>query len=251
MLNVLNLHCSPPGDSPLADVSLRVVPGEIVVLTGPNGAGKGTLCRCIARLHHEDHGRIEVDDRPLPHYPHQLAQAGIAVLLRGQRVFPEMSVAENLLAAPWISNRNLRCQRLEEVFSLFPGLKDRSKQVSGTLSGGEQQMVAIGRALLASPRTLVLEEPSMGLSPRLVAEVYRALESLRCEGRAVLVTEEDLRVAAAAAQRAYLLVRGRIISEGTPDKVDAGLRANAVPHVSACSPRAERPGLENLRGRLA
>jgi len=250
MLTVSNLHCRPLGDSPLEGVSLRVAEGEIVTVTGPNGAGKGTLCRCIARLYHEDQGRIEADDRPLPSEPHRLTQAGIAVLLRGQRVFPEMSVAENLLAAPWIPNRNVRRQRLDEVFSLFPVLKDRSKQVSGTLSGGEQQMVAIGRALLASPRTLVLEEPSMGLSPRLVAEVYDALECLRREGRALLVTEEDLRVSAAVTQRAYLLIRGRIVSEGPPDKVDAGLRANVVPHTPTF-PSAGLPNLGDLPGRPA
>lgn len=248
MFRIMNLHCAPIGDSPLRGVTLHVSPGELVVVTGANGAGKGTLCRCIARIYRTGEGRIDVDDMPLPSRPHLLIATGVAVLLRGQRVFPEMTVMENLCAVPSRQNREARRGALEEVFDLFPLLRDRRTQVSGTLSGGEQQMVAIGRALVAAPRVFVLEEPSLGLSPRLASTVYRALDAVRRTGRAVLVTEEDLRMVGPVGQRAYLLHRGLVVAEGSADRVSAELATRSFGPAHVSSSQADARVIGNLVG---
>lgn len=210
MLQVRQLRCRPVGEAPLEDVSLTAARGELVAVSGPNGAGKSTLCRCLAALRPRQAGEILLDGAPLPSAPWDVARAGLMVLLKGRRVFPELTVEENLAVSPrsWAAGPPRR--RLGEVFDLFPELAARRRQRGGTLSGGEQQMVAIGRALLSKPRVLVLDEPSLGLAPRVVADLLRALFAIRNSGVTLLVVEEDVERLAGVADSCYLMTQGRM-----------------------------------------
>ena len=223
MLELRSLVSMPVGEAPISDVSLRVDGGEIVAVAGPNGAGKSTLCRCLAGLLRPSAGCIWLDGKPLGREPFEVARAGLVVVLKGQRVFPDLSVRENLLVSPRTWARNGRDRRLRQVLELFPRLADRLGQPAGTLSGGEQQMVAIGRSLVSAPRVLALDEPSFGLAPRIVADVYTALRSFRASGGAVLLTEDNPDRVQAIADRAYYLVGGRIVDRGRPSELQERL----------------------------
>ncbi|MGQ9680966.1 MAG: ABC transporter ATP-binding protein [Anaerolineae bacterium] len=229
-------------------VSLRVEPGEIVALVGANGAGKSSLLRAIAGLQPAAQGRItwagaRLDGLP----PYRVARAGLALIPEGRQILAPMSVRDNLLlgaympltgAAPgnctdaggvsrWKGLRNLLaapagllreqavCERLQGVYRLFPILAERQRQLAGSLSGGEQQMLAIGRALMAGPRLLLLDEPSIGLAPNLVREILRLLVTLREEGLTILLVEQDAHAALRIADRGYVMETGRIAVEGS------------------------------------
>lgn len=222
-LELQDVHCSPPARPALRGVSLTISQGSFYAISGPNGAGKGTLCRCLARLWRESRGSILLDGSRIPNEPEDLPALGAIAVLQGAKVFPELTVMENLLSVPatWRSNR--RRERLDFVLQLFPHLRDRLRQTGGTLSGGEQQMVAIGRALMAQPRLLVLEEPSMGLAAQATNEVYAALTQISHEGRTVVVTEETLTVAGRFATQACLMEQGNIVSVGSPQNVLNGI----------------------------
>ncbi len=199
----------------LHEVSLRVEPGEIVAVLGANGAGKSTLLKAIAGLIGRS-GRIRFAGEEITSWPaHRIARRGLHLVPEGRRLFPGLSVRDNLrLGAYARRGAPDRLAPLEEVFALFPRLRERLDQRAGTLSGGEQQMLAIGRGLMTAPHLLMLDEPSQGIAPRLVDELFAAIEAIRQSSRAVLLVEQRLAEALALADRAYVLQSGRIVMEG-------------------------------------
>lgn len=206
------------GDVPaLFGVSMRVDAGEIVCVVGSNGAGKSTLLRAVAGLLKPRSGRVVFDGRDLTgREPEQVVQAGITMVPEGRRLFGRMTVLQNLLLGAWaVTDREEIRSRLELVFRVFPRLKERQGQLAGTLSGGEQQMVAIARGLMARPRLLMLDEPSLGLAPLLVSEMFRLVREIREQGLTILLVEQNVREALALADRAYVLQTGRMLMEGT------------------------------------
>jgi len=217
MLEVEALHAFYGEAIALSGVNLRLDAGEIVCVVGPNGAGKSTLVNAIAGLHRATRGRIVMDGRDIARVAgHRVCEAGIAVVPEGRRLFPAMSVLENLeLGAYRKAARPARDERLGWVYELFPRLAERSSQMAGNLSGGEQQMVAIGRALMASPRVLLMDEPSLGLAPVIVDEVFATIGTINSAGVSVLLVEQNVERALRLATRGYLLSEGRVVLEGT------------------------------------
>jgi branched-chain amino acid transport system ATP-binding protein len=203
----------------LWDVSLRVDPGELVSVVGPNGSGKTTLINAIAGLLPARAGRLRFGGEDLTRLPaHEISSRGIAIVPEGRRLFAGMTVEENLEIGGYAPGaRAARATRLERVYVTFPVLQARRRQAAGTLSGGEQQMVAIGRALMAGPRLLLLDEPSLGLAPAIVDRVFDVIRALHEAGTAMLLVEQNVEKALAVASRAYVLAEGRIVSGGTPE----------------------------------
>ncbi|GAC1414343.1 MAG: ABC transporter ATP-binding protein [Actinomycetota bacterium] len=201
----------------LRDVSLRVDAGEIVALFGANGAGKTTTLRAITGLIPVEAGVISFEGRPITNVSaHKLAAFGIAHIPEGRGVFSKMTVRQNLKMGGYaarLSGAKLE-PRVREAIEMFPRLGERMEQTAGTLSGGEQQMLAIARALVARPRLLLLDEPSHGLAPKMVAETFDLLERVRAAGMAILVVEQFASVALQAASRGYVLERGRVVFDG-------------------------------------
>lgn len=216
MLEIVGLHAFYGEAIALSEVDLRLEAGEIVAVVGPNGAGKSTLVNTIAGLHRAIRGRIVMEGTDLAQVAgHRVCEAGIAVVPEGRRLFPDMSVLDNLeLGAYPRAARSTRKERLAWVYELFPRLAERPNQVAGSLSGGEQQMVAIGRALMASPRLLLMDEPSLGLAPIVVDEVFTAIGAINAAGVSVLLVEQNVDRALRLATRGYLLAEGRIALEG-------------------------------------
>lgn len=205
------------GDVPvLSGVTLRVGAGEIVALLGPNGAGKSTLLGCVAGLVRPRAGAISWDSKNLLTVaPHLIVERGLAVVPEGRRLFGSMTVEDNLdLGAFSPRARAARRKSLERVFALFPDLRTRRRQIVRALSGGQQQMVAVGRALMASPRLLMLDEPSLGIAPLLVRRILDALVEINRAGVAVFLVEQNVRAALTLAHRAYILEGGRVVGEG-------------------------------------
>ncbi len=202
----------------LWDVSLRLGAGELVCVVGPNGAGKTTLIEAIAGLNRITAGTLAMDGRNLNRLArHKFCDQGIAIVPEGRRLFTTMSVLENLeLGSYRPAARANRRESLERVCSIFPVLKLRLEAPAGTLSGGQQQMVAIGRALMAQPRLLLLDEPSLGLAPAIVLEMFKVIREINESGVAVLLVEQNVAMALEIAGRAYVLEEGRIIAEGPP-----------------------------------
>lgn len=200
----------------LRDVSFTVGKGEIVTLIGANGAGKSTILRTLSGILRPSSGRIVHDGSSIAGLPsHRIARLGIAHVPEGRGVFANMSVRENLeMGAYTRSSRKEIRESFERVFRLFPRLSERVNQIAGTLSGGEQQMLAIGRGLVQRPDLLLLDEPSMGLSPRLVEEIFRMIEEINKEGTTILLVEQNASMALAVADRAYVLETGEIVFEG-------------------------------------
>ena len=211
----------------LRDVSIRLAPRELVSVVGPNGAGKSTLIAVIAGLHRAAAGSIRVDGNDITRLPPRaFCDRGIALVPEGRRLFTLMTVRENLELGSYRSAaKRHRAQSLERVCAMFPVLGDSLDRRAGTLSGGQQQMVAIARALMSEPSILLLDEPSLGLAPIIVIEMFRIIERVRTEGVAVLLVEQNVAMAFDVADRAYVLEEGRIVDHGTP----AELRAK--PHV--------------------
>ena len=202
----------------LSAVSIRVMAGEIVTLIGANGAGKSTLLMTICGDPRPRGGRILLEGKDIAGLPtHAIMRLGLAQSPEGRRVFPRMTVDENLLmGAETLGGGGDRSARREEVFALFPRLRERLAQRAGTLSGGEQQMLAIGRALMSRPRLLLLDEPSLGLAPLVVRQIFGAIRDLNAQtGLTVLLVEQNANLALRLAHRGYVLVNGRIAMEGT------------------------------------
>jgi len=201
----------------LHGVSLTVQPGEIVTLVGSNGAGKSTTLRNVSRLLKPRSGSIVFDGHDLTRLAsHQVVELGVVQVPEGRRVFPEMTILENLRMGSYIkSARAERAANLERCLTLFPRLRERSKQLAGTLSGGEQQMLAIARGLMAKPRLLLLDEPSLGLSPLLVKTIFDTIAEINRQGTAVLLVEQNVYQSLRIAARGYVLETGRIALSGT------------------------------------
>jgi len=206
----------------LQDVSLAVSPGEIVAVVGANGAGKSTLLRAIAGQVATE-GRIVFDGAPIARLaPHLITRRGIGLVPEGRRLFPRLSVEDNLRLGAYARRGDPdRFRPLELVFGLFPRLQERLGQRAETLSGGEQQMLAIGRALMTRPRLLMLDEPSQGIAPKLVDDILAAVGRIRALGTTVLLVEQRLAEALALADRAYVLQTGRIVLDGPAQEVAA------------------------------
>jgi branched-chain amino acid transport system ATP-binding protein len=204
----------------LRGVDLHVEAGEIVALLGSNGAGKSTLNNVVCGLVPASAGRVMFDGRDLTnaHY-REVVQAGLIQVPEGRRIFPNLSVLENLELGSFTRARERRAQNLEHVYGIFPRLKERLTQKAGTMSGGEQQMLAIGRGLMAEPKLLILDEPSLGLSPLLVEEMFTLIRRLHGEGLSVLLVEQNVGQSLEIADRAYVLENGTLRFSGTPDEL--------------------------------
>jgi len=203
----------------LRGISLHVDPGEIVALIGPNGAGKTTALNTISGVLGARSGHIVFDGRDVTGKPSELlVERGLVQVPEGRQLFASMSVYENLLLGTYRRSRAARKKDLagdlDRVYDIFPILRDRSGQFAGTLSGGEQQMLAIGRAMMARPKMLLLDEPSMGLAPLVVKEIFKVIAELRKEGTTVLIVEQNAKAALGIAKRAYVMETGRIVMEG-------------------------------------
>ncbi len=205
----------------LRQVSLEIGAGETVCLLGPNGAGKTTTVKSILGLLKPRAGSIFFDGLEITGMPpHRTVRLGLSVSPEGRLIFPDMSVRENLEVGASTPGAGSQIRNsMERVYSLFPVLKERHTQAAGTLSGGEQQMLAIGRALMSRPQLLILDEPSLGLSPLLVQELFRSLKTLGEEGVSILLVEQNVAQALKIAQRAYVLESGRIVLEGTSSEL--------------------------------
>ncbi len=217
MLQVQSVNAS-YGDLPaLWEVSLEIAPGKIVALIGPNGAGKTTLLRTIVGLHRPSSGSILLEGKPIHTIPaHQVIGRGITLVPEGRRLFNGMTVTENLQIGAHSSRDHSRSSRiLKQVFEIFPVLGDRRHSLAATLSGGMQQMLAIGRALMGAPRLLLLDEPSLGLAPRIVQNIFDVVTMVNQEGATVLLVEQNAHAALELAHDAYILEQGRIVGHNT------------------------------------
>ncbi len=221
MLEVRDLHVCYGAAPALWGVSLAVGAGELVCVVGPNSAGKTTLINAIAGLQPSSAGTLTMDGHDMTTVaPHRFCGAGIAIVPEGRRLFTGMTVRENLEVGSYLRTaRNERLRSLAYVCTLFPAVRDKLEMAAGSLSGGQQQMVAIGRALMAKPRLLLLDEPSLGLSPAMVQVMFGAVREVHAAGTAVLLVEQNVAMALDIADRAYLLEEGRIVAEGAPDEV--------------------------------
>lgn len=196
----------------LRDLSLEVKPGLTVVL-GPNGAGKTTLLKALNGLIPRQ-GTVWLNGTDLPTKTSDTVKAGVALVAEGRQLFPQMTVLENLELGGWLCPKAERQRRLEQAFSDFPKLRERAQQLAGTMSGGEQQMVAVARAMMSAPRLLMLDEPSLGLAPRMVDELLAIARRIADSGTTVLMVEQNVKKALAVADRAYVLERGTLVASG-------------------------------------
>jgi len=205
----------------LKDVSLVVEKGEIVTLIGANGAGKSTTLKTISGLQRPRQGSVRLEGEELTKYPpHEIVGKGVVQVPEGRRIFGRLSVLENLeLGAFSVNDRKRISDNLKKIFSLFPRLEERSRQVSGTLSGGEQQMLATGRALMSNPRVLLLDEPSMGLAPVLVDSIFDTIRQLHAGGTTILLVEQNARMALQVAGRGYVLQTGGVVLSDTAENL--------------------------------
>ena len=215
MLSLNSVSAGYGGFQALFDVSLEVKAGESVAVIGPNGAGKTTLLRAISKLVDITAGEVSMEGRSLKGVPaHEIVSLGISQVPENRRLFPRLTVEENLKMGAFVLRANF-VANLERAFELFPRLKERRKQLAGTLSGGEQQMCAIGRALMSGPKLLLLDEPSAGLAPVIVQSIFDLVKRIRGEGYTVMIVEQNVRQVLKVVDRAYLLEVGRIKLAGS------------------------------------
>jgi branched-chain amino acid transport system ATP-binding protein len=221
MLQIKNLNVHYGVIHALKDVTLEVNQGEIVTLIGANGAGKTTTLRTISGLNKATSGEIFLEGENITNLPApKRVTKGISQVPEGRRIFPEMSVLENLeLGAFLRKDKNEIKKDIEHIYELFPILGNRKKQMAGTLSGGEQQMLAMGRALMSRPKILLLDEPSMGLAPLLVREIFEIIKNINSTGTTILLVEQNARMALSIANRAYVIETGSIIISGTGEEL--------------------------------
>lgn len=225
LLEIADLHVYYGSIHALRGVSLAVDPGQIVTLIGANGAGKSTTLNTISGLLRPREGRILLSGDDLAAVPpHEIVQKGVVQVPEGRRIFGRLTVLENLEMGAYTQTDPQKIGRgLNRVFTLFPRLRERSAQVAGTLSGGEQQMLAIGRALMAEPRLLLMDEPSMGLAPMLVDQIFEAIQDINRQGVTILLVEQNAYMALTIAHRGYVLQTGGIVLSGSA----ADLQANS------------------------
>ncbi len=211
----------------ITDVSLQVNSGEIVTLIGSNGAGKSTTLMTISGALKPTTGSIEFEGIALHNRPsHEVARHGIVQVPEGRRIFPQLTVFENLDLGGFTRTADEREQTLEQVFNYFPRLKERLSQLGGTLSGGEQQMLAIGRALMARPKLLILDEPSLGLAPKIIDQIFEIITGLNKAGLTILLVEQNAVMALEIAHRGYVMETGHVVLEGNAKDLmtDSGVR---------------------------
>ena len=221
MLEVHDLQVAYGAAPALWGVSLEVRSGELLCVVGPNGAGKTTLINTLAGILRARAGRIVFEGNDITQLaPHRFCEAGIAIVPEGRRLFTGMSVLENLELGSYLpAAKAQRKQSLDAAIELFPVLKEKLASPAGELSGGQQQMVAIARALMARPRLLLLDEPSLGLSPLIVHDMFAAIRRINAEGMSVLMVEQNVVMAMGVSTRAYVLEEGRIVADGAPDEL--------------------------------
>jgi branched-chain amino acid transport system ATP-binding protein len=226
MLQLDNIFSGYGAIEALKGISLRVDKGEIVTLIGANGAGKSTTLRTITGLVVPTSGAVRFEDQSLNGIPtHRIAAMGVSMVPEGRAVFANLSVFENLEMGAYLrKNKKEILADYERVFTQFPRLKERRKQAAGTLSGGEQQMLAIGRALMARPRLLLLDEPSLGLAPIIVHSIFESIDQINKEGTTILLVEQNAKAALKHSHRAYVLETGTIVMEGPSKEVEADQR---------------------------
>lgn len=223
MLSVQEVYCGYGNIQVLKGVNLNIRKGQIVALIGANGAGKTTTLKAISGLAPISTGKILLNGVDISHKKaHEMIRMGVSQVPEGRQVFPELTVLDNLVLGGYsIKDKRLVSDRIEEMFTRFPRLKERRRQIAGTLSGGEQQMVALARALISSPKLLLLDEPSMGLSPKLVDEVFTIISDLRNQGITALLVEQNALMALSIADYAYVIQTGKIIMEGIASEMIA------------------------------
>ncbi|TAN30957.1 MAG: ABC transporter ATP-binding protein [Castellaniella sp.] len=220
-LEINELHAGYGKIEALHGISLKVEDGDYVAVVGANGAGKSTLLKAISGTVQVFGGTISFDGNLLTKMPaHKIPECRIAHVPEGRQIFPGLSVFDNLMIGAWlVKDHDQRSQRLSLIYDLFPRLKERSSQLAGTLSGGEQQMVAVGRALMLGPKLIMLDEPSQGLAPKLVNEMYEQLKQVHKLGTSVLLVEQNTTSALKYSTRAYVMERGRIILSGLSEEL--------------------------------
>ena len=227
------------------DVSLDVQHGEIVTLIGPNGAGKTTLMHVIAGLHRPSSGAIFFENQPIHTLPaHQIVDRGVVLVPEGRHIFSTMRVVENLEVGAFGGRaRQTRAQSFKRVFEIFPILYERRNQIAGTLSGGQQQMLAIGRALMGVPRMLMLDEPSLGLAPLVVRDIFAVLRAINEQGVTILLVEQNARMALRLANRGYILEQGRVVGAASGGELlaDVGVQRAYLGSVEIPSPSGRGP----------
>jgi branched-chain amino acid transport system ATP-binding protein len=229
-LRIEHLHTAYDRADVLEDVSLTVEPGTITCLLGSNGSGKTTLIRSILGLTPPRSGRIRFGDADVTGLPtHRVVAHGIACIPEGRKVFPRLTVTENLVLGAYLEKRPaVIAERMERVFATFPKLAERRHQLAGTMSGGEQAMVSIGRGLMSAPRLLLVDEPSLGLSPILVKENFAVIGRVHEQGITVFLVEQNVHQTLAIAQRGYVLSKGRVVASGTAAELLADAEVQAA-----------------------
>lgn len=221
MLQIDNIHVKYGAIRALMGISFDVKEGEIVALIGANGAGKSTTLRTVSGLVKPESGKVIFKDKEISSQAtHRIVEMGISQVPEGRRVFPLMSVMENLEMGAFIRKDKAGIQQdLKRIFTRFPRLGERKNQLAGTLSGGEQQMLAIGRALMSQPKLLLMDEPSMGLAPMLVQEIFNIIKEINSEGTTILLVEQNARMALSIANRAYVLETGEVVMSGSAQEL--------------------------------
>lgn len=216
LLEVKDLTAAYGGIQALRGVSLKVEEGQIVAVLGANGAGKSTLLKCISSVMKPTGGTIEFLGQPVSQKPYEVVEAGLVQVPEARQIFAKLTVAENLRVGSGLRKDTDGIRRdLERVYTMFPRLKEREKQYGGLLSGGEQQMLAMGRALMSNPKVLMLDEPSMGLAPILVEQIFDIIKELHKAGTTILLVEQNAQAALSVANRGYVLETGKIVTTGT------------------------------------
>ena len=221
MLNIQSLHVSYGAIHALKGISISLSEGEIVALIGANGAGKSTTLNAISGILKPDSGQVIFDNEEITQATTvEIVQKGIIQVPEGRKIFARMTVKENLEMGGYsLSNKDKLRENISRVYEIFPRLKERRKQLGGTLSGGEQQMLAMGRGLMADPRLLLLDEPSMGLAPLLVEQIFTTIARIKNEGVSILLVEQNAKMALAISDHAYVLETGKVVLEGSSDSL--------------------------------